>query len=113
MKEYLLSNAKQIGLGLLLVLVVVGIAVLIWKLCKAGYRKKVFSVLYELVCRAEEEITGTKRGQERKAAVLAAIHARLPGWAQLLVTEQDLDNLLEKAVTLMKQKLAEGAENAV
>ncbi len=75
-----------------------------------GYQDKVYRVIYRLVCAAEQQITGTKRGQERKAAVLASIHAWLPGWARLFVTQQDLDDLVELAVEKMKQLLAAAAD---
>ncbi len=77
-----------------------------------GYQDKVYRLIFKLVCNAEREITGTKRGQERKAQVARAIHDWLPGWARILITEQDIDDLIELAVKKMKQLLEEngGAE---
>lgn len=74
-----------------------------------GYQDKVYRIIYKLVCNAEEEITGTKKGQERKEQVVKAIHDWLPPWARIFVTEQDIDDLIELAVTKMKQLLDEEA----
>ena len=38
-----------------------------------GYQDRVYRLIYRLVCAAEQEITGTKRGQERKQRVIAAL----------------------------------------
>ena len=45
-----------------------------------GYQDKVYRIIYRLVCETEREIVGTKRGQERKAQVVAALHGILPRW---------------------------------
>lgn len=70
------------------------------------------AIVYKLVCNAEQEIVGTKRGQERKAQVVQALHGLLPGWARIFVSQQDIDDLIELAVESMKQLLAppEGKE---
>lgn len=77
-----------------------------------GYQDKVYRIIYKLVCNAEQEIVGTKRGQERKAQVVQALHGLLPGWARIFVSQQDIDDLIELAVESMKQLLAppEGKE---
>ncbi len=75
-----------------------------------GYQDKVYRIVYRLVCTAEREITGNKRGQERKAQVIAALHDLLPGWAQIFVSEQDVDELIELAVTKMKELLQKQAD---
>lgn len=75
-------------------------------LCRAGYKEKVFRVAYRFVCEAEEQITGTKRGQARKAAVVAKLHTWLPAWARFFISEKDIDALIELAVVEMKKALA-------
>lgn len=74
-----------------------------------GYQDKVYRMIYRLVCNAEQEIVGTKRGQERKAQVVQALHDMLPAWARLFVSRQDIDDLIELAVESMKQLLAPSA----
>lgn len=99
------------------VYVIYGIVVLLAAVCgyvafAEGYQDKVYRVIYRLVCGAEEEITGSKRGQERKAQVVRAIHDWLPRWARLFISEQDIDDLIELAVEKMKQLLCQEAEEA-
>lgn len=72
-----------------------------------GYQDQVYRLIYRLVCTAEREITGTKRGRERKAQVIAALHETLPAWARLFVSEKDIDDLIELAVKKMKELLAQ------
>ena len=69
-----------------------------------------YRTVYKLVCNAEQEIVGTKRGQERKAQVVQAIHDWLPAWARIFISQQDIDDLIELAVETMKQLLAPHAE---
>ena len=79
---------------------------------KSGYEKNVFNLLYKLVVRAEEVFDGTKRGQEKKAWVIERIHAMLPGWAKILITEKEIDALIEAAVDKMKEALKNAAKEA-
>lgn len=105
----IIKNLPIILCGLLLILLVfIG-----WLMCRKGYKKQVFGTLYMLVCRAEAEIVGTKRGKERKAQVLAAIHEWMPGWMRIFITEKDLDNLLEAAVRKMKEMLKQASGGTV
>lgn len=99
------------------VYVIYGIVALLLAVCgyvafAEGYQDRVYRTVYRLVCSAEEEITGTKRGQERKAQVARAIHAWLPRWARLFVGEEDIDDLIELAVAKMKQLLQQQAQQA-
>ena len=70
-----------------------------------GYQDKVYRIIYRLVCAAEREIVGTKRGQERKAQVINTLHGILPRWARIFVSEADIDELIELAVAGMKALL--------
>lgn len=82
---------------------------LLFVACKKGYRQQVFELLYSLVCRAEAAFEGSGRGAEKKAWVVDRIHDKLPGWAKLLISEQDIDALLELAVDKMKALLSTAA----
>ncbi len=70
-----------------------------------GYQDKVYRIIYRLVCAAEREIVGTKRGQERKAQVINTLHGILPRWARIFVSEADINELIELAVAGMKALL--------
>lgn len=109
MKEYIIANAPTIALYAGLVVALAAAAFLAIKL---GYKKKVAAIAYNFVCSAEEQITGTKRGQERKAQVLAWLHDCIPAPLRLFITEADLDRIIETAVARMKTALKEAAENA-
>lgn len=90
-------------------IIVVVIAVAIFILCRKGYKAEVAGTIYALVCRAEVELAGSKRGQEKKALVIRRLHEMLPVWAALLISEQDIDALIEAAVEQMKRVLADAA----
>ncbi len=77
---------------------------------KKGYMDEVYGMLYALVCRAETYFEGSGRGAEKKAWVVDRIHEALPGWAQIFVSEQDIDRLIERAVEKMKEYLSERAK---
>lgn len=89
--------------------VAVVILVALFILCKKGYKSEIAGTIYALVCRAEVELEGSKRGQEKKALVISRLHDLLPIWAKILISEQDIDNLIEAAVEQMKRVLAEAA----
>ena len=74
-----------------------------------GYQDRVYRLIYRLVCVAEQEITGTKRGQERKQRVIATLHDTLPRWARIFISEQDIDDLIELAGGAMKKLLEQQA----
>ena len=92
-----------VAAGMVAVLAI--IAFLMYYAAKSGYKDKVFGLLYQMVCRAEMEFTGSGRGAEKKEWVIERIHDALPKWARILVSEQDIENLLELAVTKMKEYL--------
>ena len=95
-------------LGALALLVIV--ALLLYIAAKKGYRNEVYAILYNLVCRAEMHFEGSGRGAEKKAWVIKEIHAKLPAWAKILVSEADIDNLIELAVEQMKKIFAKKAQ---
>lgn len=81
---------------------------------RLGYKKQVAAMAYRFVCSAENQIKGTKMGQERKAQVLEWLHDCLPFPVTLFITEDDLDRMIESAVAKMKEALLDAAsdENA-
>jgi hypothetical protein len=72
---------------------------------REGSKAVIAKEVYELVCIAERQITGTKRGQERKAAVVKCLHNMLPPALRLFITDATIDNMIETAVKEMKAAL--------
>lgn len=62
------------------------------------------------VLAAEQYITGTKKGAERKEWVINKIYEVLPDVVTALLPRDTLDDLIENAVQQMKKMLAEQAE---
>ena len=83
--------------------VVVAILALIC-LYRRGAKKKVFEILFYLVTLAEEEFGGGT-GQLKFAAVTTWIYDRLPAITKLLFTAKQIDEMIEDAVTRMKEYL--------
>lgn len=63
------------------------------------------ALLYELVCSAEYQITGTKQGEVRKAYVVKTLKAILPAELQELITDELVSELIDLCCNLMKQSL--------
>jgi len=63
------------------------------------------SLILIFVLAAEQYITGTKKGAERKEWVIDQFYSRLPDILTKLVTKDMLSDLIEKAVTTMKEQL--------
>lgn len=103
-----MTTVNWIVLACLAVLAVI-VAALLFFAAKRGYKDEVFTVLYNLVYRAEMHFEGTGRGAEKKAWVIKEIHQRLPVWAKLLISEADIDSLLELAVKKLKEYLSSKA----
>lgn len=66
---------------------------------------KLKTLLYELVCSAEYQITGTKQGAARKAYVIKTLKSILPEELQDLVTDELVSELIDLCCNLMKQSL--------
>lgn len=62
-------------------------------------------VVLDLVTIAENDIIGTKRGQERFALVVSQIHNIIPNKFKWFFTEERIKNIIEWAVRKMKQTL--------
>jgi len=88
--------------------VVLTIGVIAWK---NGYRKQIASMLFYLVCRAEEELSGEGgTGKLKFAAVTTWVYEKLPWYIQLFFPKAEIDRLIELAVTEMKEWLAANAK---
>lgn len=72
---------------------------------RLGYKKQVLEVAYVLVCQAEREITGTKRGQERKIKVTEWLRERVPFPFSLILSDALIDKVIESAVSKMKKTM--------
>lgn len=99
MKEFLLYNIHTIIFILALVL---GLVLLL----RFGSKKQIRAVLLYLVSRAEEE-WGSGTGEIKYASVVAAVYERIPTAARFLITERELSQMIEAAVSKMKEYLGE------
>ena len=74
---------------------------------RMGYKQLVKDLAYDLVCKAEDSIMGSGQGAKKKAQVFAALRGALPDWLKPFITDEVLDSVIEKAVSMMKKALAE------
>ena len=72
-----------------------------------GYKQYVKQWALELVTLAENSIMGSGQGAKKKAQVFAALRGALPDWLKPFITDEVLDSVIEKAVSMMKKALAE------
>ena len=90
-----------------LVLMVIGFAALAAGAIRLGYKQYVKEWAVELVTIAESSIMGSGQGAKKKAQVFAMLRGALPDWLKPIITDEVLDAVIEKAVSLMKKALAE------
>ena len=74
---------------------------------RLGYKQCVKQWALELVTIAEDSIMGSGQGAKKKAQVFAALRGALPDWLKPFITDEVLDSVIEKAVSMMKKALAE------
>lgn len=74
---------------------------------RLGYKQYVKQWAVELVTIAEDSIMGSGQGAKKKAQVFAALRGALPDWLKPFITDEVLDSVIEKAVSMMKKALAE------
>ena len=74
---------------------------------RLGYKQYVKQWALELVTIAEDSIMGSGQGAKKKAQVFAALRGALPDWLKPIITDEVLDAVIEKAVSLMKKALAD------
>lgn len=99
MKEFLLYNIHTIVFILVCVIAFI-------LLLRFGSKKQIRAVLLYLVSRAEEE-WGGGTGEIKYASVVAAVYERIPTAARFLITERELSQMIETAVSKMKEYLGE------
>lgn len=90
-----------------IVLIIVGFAALAVGAIRMGYKQLVKDLAYDLVCKAEDGIMGSGQGAKKKKQVFDALRAACPAWLKPIITDEVLDAVIEKAVSLMKKALAE------
>lgn len=90
-----------------LVLMVIGFAALAVGAIRLGYKQYVKNWALELVTIAEDSIMGSGQGAKKKAQVFAALRGALPDWLKPFITDEVLDSVIEKAVSIMKKALTE------
>lgn len=90
-----------------LVLMFIGFAALAVGAIRLGYKQYVKRWALELVTIAEDSIMGSGQGAKKKAQVFAILRRALPDWMKPIITDEVLDAVIEKAVSLMKKALAE------
>ena len=90
-----------------LVLMLIGFAALAVGAIRLGYKQYVKLWALELVTIAEDSIMGSGQGAKKKAQVFAALRGALPDWLKPFITDEVLDSVIEKAVSMMKKALAD------
>lgn len=90
-----------------LVLMFIGFSALAVGAIRLGYKQHVKQWALELVTIAEDSIMGSGQGAKKKAQVFAALRGALPDWLKPFITDEVLDSVIEKAVSMMKKALAE------
>lgn len=90
-----------------LVLMALGFISLAIGAIRLGYKQYVKDWALELVTIAEDSIMGSGQGAKKKAQVFAALRGALPDWLKPFITDEVLDSVIEKAVSMMKKALAE------
>lgn len=90
-----------------LVLMLIGFAALAVGAIRLGYKQYVKRWALELVTIAEDSIMGSGQGAKKKAQVFAALRGALPDWLKPFITDEVLDSVIEKAVSMMKKALAD------
>ena len=88
-----------------LVLMALGFVSLAVGAIRLGYKQYVKQWALELVTLAENSIMGSGQGAKKKAQVFAALRGALPDWLKPFITDEVLDSVIEKAVSMMKKAL--------
>lgn len=78
---------------------------LFWRV-KIGYKSQVNEMLMYLVTRAES-IYGDGTGELKYSVVVTWVYERLPSLAKVILSKNDINGLIEKAVHEMKNYLSE------
>lgn len=89
-----------------LVLMFIGFAALAVGAIRLGYKQYVKQWALELVTIAEDSIMGSGQGAKKRRRSLPRC-GRTPDWLKPFITDEVLDSVIEKAVSMMKKALAE------
>ena len=96
-----------------LVLMIIGFAALAVGAIRLGYKQYVKDWALELVTIAENSIMGSGQGAKKKAQVFATLRSELPDWLKPIITDEVLNTVIDKAVTLMKKALTENENDSL
>jgi len=91
------------------IVVVIAIIGAVIFLCKNGMKKQAFQILFYLVTQAESQF-GNGTGELKFATVVTWLYEKMPVSFRFLFTESQISNLIETAVTRMKEYLAKNIE---
>lgn len=104
-----LAEVLAAGVGLYwtdaVVILVVSLALAF--LYKNGRRQLVYSIVYDLVVKAEK-VLGSGTGELKYQFVVAQLYRRLPLTVRALFTDKELDYYIEEAVKALKTYLVQG-----
>ena len=104
MKEFILNNLSTILLCL-------AVFFYVFYLILNKRWEKLRKLAYKFILQAENEITGTKRGQERFEFVIKELYLLIPKWLQLFITEESIKEKLHEWFNDVKDFLDDGKIN--
>lgn len=74
-------------------------------LVRLGYSVVVAKAAYKWICWAEENVIGSKMGEEKKKQVIKALRDLTPDWLDWAINEKFLDFFVELIFKVTKSKL--------
>ncbi len=86
------------------ILTAIGIVILLRKGAKSG----VSEILFYLVTRAEQEFK-SKTGELKYASVVTWLYERMPVFCRFMLSQKEIDTLIESAVVRMKEYLKQNS----
>lgn len=110
----LLEKIKQIPLPILFIVVAVLLVITI--IMAVQYLKQkafdgIRADVYQLILKAEHIYNGSSTGKQKLKYVVQQARGLLPTWLQILVSEEFLENLIEKWFQGVKDLLDDGKLN--
>lgn len=107
MQQFLIDNMALIITAAVLVIV----AVILFFVCKGKYRTQAKQILLSLVIAAEEKFGGGGTGEIKFSYVAERLYEIMPDSMKFFLTEASIANLIETAVTKMKEILSKNPES--
>ncbi|QNU66908.1 hypothetical protein EHE19_019115 [Ruminiclostridium herbifermentans] len=104
MKEFIISNLTTILLCL-------AVFFYVFYLVLNKRWNKLRKLGYKFILKAEKEIIGSKRGQERFSFVIKELYLLIPKWLQIFITEETLKEKLQDWFVDVKDYLDDGKLN--